>query len=195
MILRSFCAPGTFRGRRLRDVATCAGVVRYRTPASWQARARSSRERSAARSTSVRGTGVTGMPRWVARSAASSFARRTRTPGTSRWAGAVTSGAGTGPLSSDRRWAAARPLSRARSPHASTAARYRASRLGARWPTRASPAPPPPCWVLGSLTHLVVTVLWFAPRLVGHRRQVEAVRRGGGAGVGPWAALQQRPEA
>src|SRR4051812_48825261 len=61
-IARSFPAPGALR-RRERTASTCAGVVRCRTPASWHARASSFTESTLARSTRVRATDVTGIPR------------------------------------------------------------------------------------------------------------------------------------
>ena len=76
---RSRPAPGAF-GRRARTASTCFGVVRWRTPASWQARARSATSTTAARSTRVRAGVVTGMPRQVVVSLLARRARRVLTP-------------------------------------------------------------------------------------------------------------------
>jgi hypothetical protein len=68
--------------------------------------------------------------------------RRTRcvvTPGTRRFTTAIISGRGADPLSRPQTYAAARAIKSDRSPHASTAARYRASMLGAQCPTRYTP--------------------------------------------------------
>jgi len=85
----------------------------------------SERESSAARSTIVWATVVTGMPRQVIESSRGSRVRLVWIPLTSLLVWVVTSGGGgaTRPRVRPSRYAAARPLRTARSPHAQTAAR------------------------------------------------------------------------
>ena len=122
--LRSVVAPGVV-GRRSRTVWTCAGVVPWRTPASWQARARASGVSDAARSTRVRGTVVTGIVCASVTSRGSSVLLRwVRMPSMRRSVRVITSGGGAWRLlMRPWRWAAARPLRTAPGPQALTAAR------------------------------------------------------------------------
>ena len=85
----------------------------------------------------MRATEVTGTPRHTAASTVSILrVRRVLIPSMRRSVLAVTSGPGAPPGSRPHRYPAAGPLRSAAGPHASTAARYRASTLGAWCPTR-----------------------------------------------------------
>ena len=92
MTRRSFTRPGAL-GRRSSIAWTCLGVVRYLTPASWQALASAGSGNEDAMSTRVRWTLVTGIPlRSVASRSSVRRARWTITPGMRRSFGARTSG-------------------------------------------------------------------------------------------------------
>jgi hypothetical protein len=95
MISLSSRAPGALG----KAAAIAAGVTRWRTQAWWHARASGSSGSEAARSTSVRGTVVTGMARTTLTSRRSSWRTRcVTTPGTFLCPGDVTSGVGATPV-------------------------------------------------------------------------------------------------
>ena len=102
---RSRLAPGVL-GRRASMASTWRGVVRWRTPASWQARASCAASKTAARSTRVRAGVVTGISRHFVASLGwcGHFGRRRRA------------------LEQPPKPAAARPDNTAPAPHARTAA-------------------------------------------------------------------------
>ena len=128
---RRSCARPGLAGRRSSTASTSPGVVPWSTPASWHARASASTPSTAARSTRVRATVVTGMPRTVVASRGSMRRlRQVMRPSMRRSPRAITSGGGAGPRSRPCRCAAARPRSSA--PVATRLHRRGVSRLPAR---------------------------------------------------------------